>query len=100
MTLLEMVVCLAVVALCLVALVRSAGNLSLLAARDADDATLLAQVETLITELEAVPPKLENGAMEDGWRYETALNDGAYVLYVWHEDWQERHAFLLREKTS
>lgn len=100
MTLLEMLVCLAIIALCLVALVRGVGSMGLLAARDADDAALVPQVEALLAELEAAPAAEKTGRLEGGWCYETVREDDAYVLYVTHERWQERHAFLVREEPA
>lgn len=97
MTLIEMVVCLAIVAICLVALVRGIGGLSLLASRDADDTTLLPQVETLLTELEAAPPEEIAGSLAGGWRYETELNANDYILHVIHDTWQEQHDVLIRK---
>lgn len=97
MTFIEMLVCLAIIALCLVALVRGIGGLSLLAARDSDDAALVPQVEALLTKLESAPPEVTSGHLEGGWRYETWLQEDAYVLYVCHEIWQEEHIFLVRE---
>lgn len=100
MTLIEMVVCLAIVALCLVALVRGVGSLGLLSARDADDSMLVPQVEALLVELEAAPPQEKSGSLEGDWRYETELRDGVYLLHVTHERWQETHTFLVREGPS
>lgn len=100
MTLIEMVVCLAIIALCLVALVRGVGGLGFLSARDADDAALVPQVEALLAELEAAPPEERSGYLEGGWRYETVLQNDVYVLRVTHERWHETHVFLVREGPS
>ena len=100
MTLVEMVVCLAIIALCLIALVRGLGGLSLLDARDAQDAALVPAVETLLVELESAPPAEQSGTLDGGWRYETQVSDGAYILTVRHENWSEEHVFLVREGTS
>ena len=97
MTLIEMVVCLAIIALCLVALVRGVGGLGLLSARDA---ALVPQVEALLAELEAAPPEERSGYLEGGWRYETVLQNDVYVLRVTHERWHETHVFLVREGPS
>lgn len=97
MTLMEMLVCLVIVALCLVALVRGSGDLSLLAARDESDAALVPQVEALLYALEAAPPAAKSGSLEGGWRYETAFDGETYVLHVTHETWQETHDFIIRE---
>ena len=96
MTLIEMVVCLAIIALCLVALVRGVGGLGLLSARDA----LVPQVEALLAELEAAPPEERSGHLEGGWRYETVLQNDVYVLRVTHERWHETYVFLVREGPS
>lgn len=100
MTLIEMVVCLAIVALCLVALARGIGGLSLLDARDAEDAALVPAVEELLSELEGAPPQVRSGSLTDGWRYETRIEGDAYVLRVSHERWDEQHDFLIREQSS
>lgn len=100
MTLVEMVVCLAIIALCLIALVRGLGGLSLLDARDAQDAALVPAVEALLLELESAPPAEQSGMLDGGWRYETQLKDGAYVLMVRHDTWNEEHVFLIREGPS
>lgn len=97
MTLIEMVVCLAIVGICLVALVRGVGSLSFLAARDHDDAVLLPQVEHLLATLEHAPSQEMSGTLEGGWRYETEIRDDAYILHVVHDTWSEQHDVLIRE---
>lgn len=99
MTLIEMVVCLAIAALCLTALVRGVGGLSLLDARDAEDAALVPAVEELLSELEGAPPQVRSGTLTDGWHYETRIEGDAYVLRVSHERWDEQHDFLIREQS-
>lgn len=97
MTLIEMVVCLAIIALCMLALVRGIGGLSLLEMRDAEDAALVPAVEALLSELEGEAPKSVSGRLADGWQYETVLAEDVYVLRITHEQWGETHDILIRE---
>ena len=55
MTLIEMIVCLAIVAICFAALVRGIGSMGLLAAQEEEDAALVAAIETRLSALEAAP---------------------------------------------
>lgn len=93
----EMVICLAIISICLVALVRVSGNVPLFITRQGEDAIMVERVESLITSLEAQPPKEKNGTLSGPWRYRTYIEGTYYVLEVWHEGNGERHEFLIRE---
>lgn len=97
MTLIEMVICLAIIAICLLALVKGYSNLTLLSQREAEDAVLVSQIEHLICELEAVTPKDTQGVLKGPWHYRTHDEDSGYSLEVWHEKTHERYVFMLRE---
>ena len=97
MTLIEMVICLAIIGICLVALVRVSGNVPLFAMRQGEDALLVEKVEALIIDFEAAPPAEKSGFLAGPWHYRTFMEGHHYVLEVWHEENGERHEFLLRE---
>lgn len=100
LTLIEMVICLAVVAVLLTAAIRAYGLLAALERRvDADDA-LLPQTQALIAELEAAPPQESTGALDAGWRYETRLEDGHYILSVHRADGSARYTYLLCQQEA
>ena len=97
MTLIEMIVCLAIVAICFAALVRGIGSMGLLAAQEEEDAALVAAIETRLGALEAAPPEARSGRLTGGWYYETQFADGVYILHVYHVKRGEAHDFLIRE---
>lgn len=97
MTLLEMLVCLAIIAVCFVAMTRGIAGLGLFEQQEAEDAALVASVETLLSALEGAPPEAQRGSLDGGWRYETRHEGEAYVLHVYHPERDEAHDFLVRE---
>lgn len=97
MTLIEMVICLAIIGICLVALVRVSGNVPFFAVRQGEDALLVEKVEALIVDLEAATPKETSGTLTGPWQYRSFMEGNHYVLEVWHEGNSERHKFLMRE---
>lgn len=97
MTLMEMVICLAIIAVCLVALVRVSGNVPLFSMRQGEDALLVKKTEALIVTLEAAPPEEASGRLAGPWHYRTFIEGEHYVLEVWHEGNGEQHEFLLRK---
>lgn len=97
MTLIEMVICLAIIALCMIALVRVGSNVTLFSVRQSEEAVLMERVENLIVTLENRPPEKTSGILEGAWRYRTYMTSQHYVLEVWRQKDGERHAFLLRE---
>lgn len=95
LTLIEMVVALAVTALLLVAMVRAYGILAQLERRIQADEALLPAVQAKIEELESIPPEESEGSLTRGWRYQSTLKDGSYLLTVRRTDASAQYTFLL-----
>ena len=98
MTLIEMIVCLAILAICMTAVVRSFGNFALLSAKDAEEEELTARTEQVLLELETEPFQETTGLLVGKWHYTTYENDGCYTLKVWHETQEKTYDFIIRGK--
>jgi Tfp pilus assembly protein PilE len=95
LTLIEMVVALAVTALLLVAMIRAYGILAGLESRLEADEALLPATQAKIEELEAAPAEESEGSLARGWRYQTTIQDGRYILTVRRTDGSARYTYLL-----
>ena len=97
MTLIETVICLVIIAICLVSLVRSYGNITLLSFRASEDEVMVAATEARIATLEAAPPVESEGILTGEWCYRSVVSESGYRLEVWHKTRNERYQFALRE---
>ena len=99
MTFIEMIICLTILAVSIVALVKGYGNYVQLSARGAEEERLVAQTEALLMELEGKPPKVQSGVFFDGWHYTTHLDDAYYTLEVWNTSQEKHYDLIIQEAT-
>lgn len=100
MTLVELVICMAILALCLVAMVRGLGHWQTMERRGDNDSALTSAIEAKLIALEDAEPQEESGTLIDGWRYAARIEDGRYVLEVREEGRETTYDFLIREEPT
>ena len=96
MTFIEMIICLTILAVTVVALVKGVGNYVQLSARGEEEELLVAQTEALLMELEGKPPRVQSGILIDEWHYTTHLDDTYYTLEVWNTSQEKTYDFIIQ----
>ena len=100
MTFIEMIICLTILAVTVVALVKGVGNYVQLSARGTEDEVLVARTEALLMELEGKTPEVQSGVLIDEWHYTTHLEGEYYTLEVWNTSQEKTYDFIIQEATS
>lgn len=96
MTFIELVVCMALISICLVMVVLCFHDMGKLKAQVERQASLEQEVASLVLSLEATSPKEEEGALSQGWHYKTVIQDENYYVEIQEEDGKTRYRLLLR----
>lgn len=99
MTFIEMIICLTILSITLVALVKGYSNYVQLSAQEMTDEALVAKTEALLLELEGAPPQAKSGVLLEDWHYTTYLEETQYALKVWNEQQEKTYEFLIQRAT-
>ncbi len=97
MSFIEMVCCMAIIAVCLITMIRGFGAMGLLKEKQQQEDAMVAGVEALLHRLEHEPKQMSSGTIDDEWRYQTSIQDGHYLLTVTHSTDDTTYQFLIKE---
>ena len=98
MTLIEMIICLTILAVTMVALVKGYSNYVQLTAQGRQEERLVAETEALLMRLEGEAPKAQDGVLMDDWHYTTHWDGHYYSLELWNEAKKKTYELLIREE--
>ena len=100
MTLIEMLVCLLILAVTIVAMVKGYSSYVQLRTQNIEEEALIEEAERLILQLEGELPAVKSDVLMGKWHYTTSWDGNHYMLELWNEEQDKTYDFLLKEAST